>query len=165
MSKSKLIGDWERAGRILNEKMNTFHLIGDEPLQECAELYLETLKKNIDSQALKWEPLKEEYLKRKKSLGLDTRTLISTGSYLGSLRVHEVKTGGIDKKSVFVGGSKFDKHEPSGLSMSDMGAILEYGTKDGRIPARPHYRPTWQEVLPQCRNIWLKAGRDFFRWG
>lgn len=156
-----MFGDWEVVGRWLNEKHKTFTDWGDEPMIKCAELYLKTIKQGIESQSFDWPPLSKQYLKMKIKAGYGTNILINTRSYLNGIVMTEM----VKKKktrSIFVGANPNAMHEPSGLPMSYIGAIHEYGTRNGRIPARPHYRPAWQSCRHTCRNIWL---RHFRTWG
>lgn len=154
-----LYGDWDTVGRWFTEAESTFDKFGDEPMKECAELFYERLISNIESQAFSWKPLNQMYLNRKKILGLDSRTLIATSNYISGIEIKEEGSVG-GRLGVYVGPSP-DKTHVSGLSMNVIGGIHEYGTSDGRIPARPHYRPTWEEVRNDCRNIWLKHFRNF----
>lgn len=156
-----LYGDWDKVGIWLTEAEETFDKFGDVPMRECAELVHDRLISNIESQKFSWTPLTQAYLKRKSELGLDTRTLIATSNYISGIEISEdVGFGG--RVGVFVGPSPGATHI-SGLSMNVIGGIHEYGTSDGRIPARPHYRPTWEECRNECRNIWLKHFRKFGR--
>jgi hypothetical protein len=160
--KKGLFGDWEKVGRYLNEKATTFDKFGIEPMLECAELYYEALTNGIRNQEFHFAPLSEAYRSRKASRGYGSLILIATGSYIEGMKISDVEERG-DLKSVFVGADPNATHEPSGLPMSYLGAIHEYGTRDGRIPARPHYRPAWLKVRSQCRNIWLRHFREYAR--
>ena len=92
-------------------------------------------------------------------LGLDTRMLIATSNYISGIEINEsISVGG--RMATFVGPSPSVIHV-SGLPMNVVGGIHEYGSSDGRIPARPHYRPTWEEVRNECRAIWLRHYSSF----
>lgn len=154
-----LFGDWEKVGHWFSEAEKTFDEFGEEPMKECAELYMEKLVENIESQSLSFAPLTQAYLNRKIALGLDKRTLIATSNYVSSIEIRS--TGSIGgRMSMFVGPS--EGTHVSGLPMNAIAAIHEYGTSDGRIPARPHYRPTWEQTRNECRNIWLRHFRASF---
>lgn len=154
-----LYGEWDTVGRWLTEAESTFEKFGEEPMRECAELVYDRLISNIESQKFSWAPLSQAYLNRKVMLGLDTRTLIATSNYISGIEIQDsIGVGG--RLAMFVGPSPGATHV-SGLSMNVIGGIHEYGTSDGRIPARPHYRPTWEECRNECRNIWLKHFRSF----
>lgn len=157
-----LFGDWERVGRWFNEKETTYDNWGLAPMLECAEFYIDTLKKSIKGQTFDWTPLSSAYLSKKMASGYGSNILINTGSYVDGLKVTAVKKSS-KTYSVFAGASPDDIHTPSGLPMGYLGAIHEYGTRDGRIPARPHHRPTWERCRAQCRNIWLRTFRESWR--
>lgn len=163
MSDKYLYGDWDKVGRWLNAKATTIDKFGVEPLKECAELYYDNIKKCIEEQKVEWASLNEVYLQKKIALGLDERILIATGSYLDGIIIGEVTGRMKSKVSIFVGANPQAIHAPSGLPMSYLGAIHEYGTRDGRIPARPHYRPAWLMSRNDCRNIWLRHFREYMR--
>lgn len=162
-SNSSLMGGWDVVGRTFNEMQRTIDKVGDEPMKQCAEAYLEKLKSKMAGQEFPWTPLSASYVAYKKKKGLDSRMLIATGEYLEKLKVGKSK-GTSKGASLFVGADPSDIHTPSGLSMEKIAGIMEYGSSNGNIPARPHFRPTWEEMRPVCRNMWLKVGRDFCRW-
>ena len=156
-----LYGDWEKVGRWFTESEKTFNKFGDKPMKDCAELFRNRLITKIKGQNFSWQPLNEKFLQRKKMLGLDTRMLIATSNYISGIEVNESTSVG-GKIAIFVGPSPSIIHV-SGLPMNVIGGIHEYGSSDGKIPSRPHYRPTWEEVRNECRNIWLKHYRNFGR--
>jgi hypothetical protein len=159
---SQLFGDWEKAGRWLTEKKSTFKTWGDEPLKECADLYYKNLINGIQNQKFKWKKLSTVYLQRKIANGYPALILIATGSYIDGIKIHKA-TNSKNEHSMFVGADNEAIHEPSGLPMSYLGAIHEYGTRDGRIPARPHYRPAWEKTRNQARKIWLRSFNKYGR--
>lgn len=162
MAKSKLTGDWGVAGRFFKEKISTFEKVGNEPLMMCANLYASRLKENIESQSLPMAELNPQYLRYKSTHGLDTRKLIATGEYLDSIGVQIISDTKSHKRA-FVGVPNDAEHK-SGIDLKYLAEIMEYGTFDGTIQSRPHYRPTWEQVSPECRAIWLSFARSYFRW-
>lgn len=87
-----------------------------------------------------WPPLSPLYKQQKAKRGLDPRTLIARMDYLRAIKVqHQKVKGGDDQYTV--GLPQQAKHY-SGLTYNQLAAVHEYGTKDRRIPARPHWRPT-----------------------
>lgn len=157
-----LFGDWEKCGRWFTEKSKTMDKFGNAPMLECAEYFIRNLKENIENQSFSWAPLSAAYLQYKKEAGLGTLTLIETRSYLEGLKVSTVEKTSNGYR-VFAGADPDAIHDPSGLPMAYLGSIHEYGTRDGRIPARPHIRPTWERCRVECRNIWLRHFREYVR--
>lgn len=155
--------DVERIGKILTQVKNDYRLIGNRIVDSNAELFYQALVENIESQRIKWKPLNPDYKERKGLLGLDTRILIATGEYLSNIQIRRVyKTG--DEVQRHVGVDSRTKHSDSGLKMSDLAIILEYGTSDGKIPPRSHYGKTWETVLPKIRANTLATARSMFRY-
>lgn len=153
-----LFGDWEKVGHWFSQAESSFEKFGNDPMRECAELYKKTLISNIEGQSLAFAPLSQAYLARKAALGLDTRILIAKSSYIGSIEIREMGSFG-GRMAMYVGPNESTHY--SGLPMTAIASIHEYGASNG-IPARPHYRPTWEQVRSQCRNIWLKHFRASF---
>lgn len=155
------IGDISRIGRILTQSLDHIDELGEEIAQSNSEIYHKALIDNISGQKLSWKPLTPGYLAGKGILGLDTRVLIATGEYLNNIDVRKVKQGG-DKIRYHVGVDPDATHS-SGINMGFLALILEYGTSDGRIPARSHYGETWSQVRKQVRDNCLKYGRQIWR--
>jgi len=87
-----------------------------------------------------WPPLSPLYVQQKAKRGLDPRTLIARMEYLKSIRVRSTRDQKGDQ-TYTVGVPQYAKHY-SGLTFMQLAAIHEYGTRDRRVPARPHWRPT-----------------------
>lgn len=99
----------------------------------------------IRQQKYKWEPLSEEYLERKKKLGLDERILIATKAYVNK------GIGSFERKGLIFVGPKPGKHKPSGLTYQKLARIHEYGTWS--IPARPLWRPLLSAALRRSKKF------------
>ena len=128
-------------------------LLANEHNREFAKTAQKELKEVIRRQKYKWEPLTDKYLEAKKKKGLDTRILMATKDYVNKGIVVEEREG-----FIFVG-PKIGVHKPSGLTYERLAKIHEYGTKDGRIPARPLWRPVLS-VLLRRRKSYRKAYRE-----
>lgn len=161
INKYSLFGDWEKVGRWLNEKSSTYDKWGPEAMEECAKLYYKNLTEGIQNQKFDWVSLSEAYARHKQALGYPALILIATGSYLSGIKINKITDRGGNMKSIFVGADNEAIHEPSGLPMAYLGGIHEYGSRDGRIPARPHYRPAWELSRNDCKKIWLRHFRDY----
>ena len=122
-------------------------LLANTQNKKFAREAVRELKEVIRKQKYDWEPLTEGYAKYKERKGLDKRILIATGDYVKRGIVMRVSSG-----FVFVG-PKEGTHEPSGLPYEVLAKIHEYGTKDGRIPARPLYRPVLSVLLRRRRTF------------
>jgi hypothetical protein len=91
-----------------------------------------------------WPPLSPNYARHKALHGLDPRMLIATGAY-----VHSIVPRRNGPNSYTVAPSEEpltdSKGRPTGYTLTDLGAWLEFGTlnPDGtqKMPPRPHWRP------------------------
>lgn len=152
----------QRVGRILTQMKSNYKVIGNEIVDTNAEMYYDALIETIESQ--NFAPLSPEYRKRKGLLGLDTRILIATGEYMSSIRIKRVNAYGSGNVAArHVGVDEGQRHSGTNLSMGDLAIIHEYGTSDGRIPARPHYSKAWDTIYPQIRNNTLNIARKLVK--
>lgn len=91
-----------------------------------------------------WPPLSPAYARHKANHGLDPRMLIATGAYVKSI---VVRRHGMNAFSVAPSEDPLVDSEgrPTGYTLTDLGAWLEFGTvnPDGsqKMPPRPHWRP------------------------
>lgn len=154
-------GDPERLGRILKQSVENVDKIGEELAKTNAEIYYEAVMDNITGQKLSWKPLTPGYLARKGILGLDTRVLIATGEYVNNIDIRKLPDR--ESKLRFHVGVDPDATHSSGINMGLLSLILEYGTADGRIPARPHFSATWSQVLKKVRTNTLKYARQIWQ--
>lgn len=160
MASAKLIcnlNNVDRVGKILTQYKENYSKIGNEIVDSNAKIFYDKLISNIESQSISWKPLNPQYKERKGLLGLDTRVLIATGEYLSSIQIRRVYKGN-NKTQRHVGVDSRATHK-GGLKMSELAIIMEYGTSDGRIPARSHYSKTWEQVLPEIRKNTLEKAR------
>ena len=94
------------------------------------------------------EPLSEAWVKRKAREEMDGRKLIATGDYIEGIEVvkGQQRGGGV----YYMVRPENRKHEPSGIALSLIARIHEYGTDEGvvpHIPARPHWRPAVHTII------------------
>ncbi len=115
---------------------------------QIADSYKSDLVNAIRAQKYFWPPLNKRYLERKRKLGLDLRKLIATGEYLKAIRV---KMNGVSLQNLKITyevspprtrikPSKLNPNPSPKMTYERLARIHEYGK--GKIPARPHWRPT-----------------------
>ncbi|WP_340691086.1 hypothetical protein [Hydrogenobacter thermophilus] len=118
-----------------------------------AERMAEKVREIIASQLYagkQWKPLSKNYLRRKKKLGYDTRTLIASGKYFRSIGVY--RSG----DAYVVSTKPFQIHmgnpglSEGGMQMRLLAKWLEYGTS--KMPPRPHFRPAFNYVKRNIRR-------------
>ncbi len=115
-------------------------------------------------------PLSANWLGRKRALGLDLRTLISTGTYVRNIRVFHRRDRALRMRSWRVDlpptmHARTPEGRISPITLQELAAIQEYGTT--RVPARPHWRPYWmaagRRVRTSVANANLRAVRSINR--
>jgi hypothetical protein len=102
-------------------------------------------------------PLSPKYLARKIKRGLSEQILIATGTLMQNIRYHRK-----DWSGGFVGILRNVRHS-SGQSLVNIAAVHEYGTRDGRIPARPFAGPTAEKTCTQVIATYEAAIERVFR--
>jgi len=106
-------------------------------------------------QSFKRHPLKPATIERKKQRGLDTRVMIATEEYKNAIAVHRTPDG------IKVGFAEGEVHKDSGLKMTTIARIHDRGTHT--VPARPHWRPTFEEVKREKRKVARDINTDVVR--
>lgn len=66
--------------------------------------------------------------------------------------------GNIGRQPSFVkvGLPKDSMNYPDGTSLIMVGAVHEFGTRDGRVPERSYLRTTSKELTPEVKKFWRK---------
>lgn len=135
--------------RILNEQVRD---LGQGMALTLAKRLAGRVRQTIIGQTEHWPPLSQRYAAAKARRGLDPRMLIATGRYVNSIRARKSGT-----KTYVVAPSResvLDAHGiPTDLTLRDLGAIHEFGSRKRSIPPRPHWRPVWQHFLRQQDEI------------
>ena len=145
-----LYGQWKSAGVTLRNLSQNISRDADKQLREDAEYVKDKIVGHIDSQDLPWASLSPITVRIKKS----AKIYVDTGTLRDSITVRGIKSG-VRRSTVFIGANSYTVHSPSGMRMSQLMNILEYGTR--YAPPRPLIRPTWEEVRPEIENRWTKG--------
>jgi len=169
-----LTGDWHKVtdrfgniGRRLRESCG-------DAMSESIALVEKTVVKHIDDQDLPWPPLSEKYARykertrsgkwrrKRRKAGLSSprrlseKMLIATGAYRNAITSHKISPFegevGVSRQEAYSGGEK----------IANIGQIMEEGTRDGRIPARPHWEPSAEEVEGKIEKRFEKALAEAF---
>ena len=140
MFKVTLPKDLNEKMKALDELDRSLPEINDAMARNAAFYYRRKIKEKIDAQPENWEPLSKDYLKEKKRKGYDHRIWIARGILRRHLKV--VKFGHANYAVTIPPDATY----PEGVSIRKVMLINEFGTLDGRVPARPLLRPTRDEV-------------------
>jgi phage gpG-like protein len=140
MSVFKKVGDWVKANILMKKLPKHIFQASMVGLNAVGGWYAQEVQKGIISQAPGGKPFRPlspmTIAARKRKRGKpSTKALIDTADLMNSM------THKMGKKSVFIGLLRTAMHKESGLPTANLGSVHEYGTANGRIPARPFIGP------------------------
>lgn len=124
-------GNWEVAGRILRQLPTTIKSAGVYGQRRAAERLVKIVRDHINNQDLGWAP------RSSKSVEGDSRVLVSSGDYYGSIRAW--KNG----DSYFAGVPK-NSYNSKGIAIIEYALAHEYGF--GSMPERPLWEPSYRDI-------------------
>lgn len=137
---SYLYGDWEelkRRVRGLSDNNSSYK----DAVRNVGDGIAEKIRSYIESQALDFAPLQEEYLAAKVSQGGDPRILIRSGAYAESIKTVRDEERAMD---LFMFISIEGGTTETGISMQELAEYIEYGTS--RQPARLPITQSWEQM-------------------
>lgn len=139
-------GDWDAAILYFMTFPKRMDTSLERAHRQIAVMYAEDLRGAWNTQSLKakWKPLNAQYLKKKIAKRLDRRTLIASQAALKSIGVRFLQALELE-----VGVTAVKDGEPYMM-------VQEFGSRDGRIPARPLAGPVFYSNL----NRYLKVVTD-----
>lgn len=158
---SYMYGDWNKLLNYL-DNLKTANGRLKRVMKEVAHEVEERVKENIKEGRLELAPLQEYYKQRKVAKGLNEQILIATGEYVEKIQVIDVSES--NGKITFVVGvpEGITIHAEQGreIDAGYLAEILEYGTMDGRIPGRPAFNLTYEEIKDELPNKILALIED-----
>lgn len=137
--------------------------VSRELANRLASRFAGRVRAKIIDQEESWHPLSPDYLKRKLRERLSPKILVARYRYVDTIRAREIagssKLGGFE---VAPGPNPIAGGETA--TFVDLGVWHEFGTRnaDGsvRMPARPHFRPTWREFKRELKEQVVRFGGD-----
>jgi hypothetical protein len=113
----------------------------------------------------KHRALTQKWIERKAEDSLDGRKLLATGDYVRGI---EVKKGAQAAAGVYYYVRPADrKHAPSGIPLSRLARVHEFGSRKHKIPPRKHWAPAIRDVkntlVGHVKNIRAAALRTLLR--
>ena len=140
----------------LSEAGSKFQAEVEKATDRSGRLLEMTIVGHFEAQDLPWPPLDPKYLKAKVNQGYSEQILIRTGTLMQNIRYHKE-----DWTSGFVGVLR-NVLTTDGESLVNIAAVHEFGTSDGRIPARPFMAPSLEETKDEIvRNYEEAVERTF----
>jgi hypothetical protein len=155
MRAMSLTGDWGRLNGFLSGFDRKFIAAIDRATGENIKLGERTVVMHLKSQDLGWKPLTDRYRRRKRRFKrggrLSEKTLIATATYFKSITA--------EKFSPFEGavGVLRQARYQRGEKIANIAMVHEFGTKNRRIPARPLWKPSLEEITDKVLNNYDKA--------
>lgn len=103
------------------------------------DIFIKEVKRCIDTQSIKWEPLSRPYLLSKARRGLSTNIWEATSQLKNTLSVRK-STGMV----LTIGWKRSEHHKGSKIPIYKIARSLEYGTM--KIPPRPLFRVVFSKI-------------------
>lgn len=103
------------------------------------DIFIKEVKRCIDTQSIKWEPLSRPYLLSKVRRGLSTNIWEATSQLKNTLSVRK-STGMV----LTIGWKRSEHHKGSKTPIYKIARDLEYGTM--KIPPRPLFRVVFSKI-------------------
>lgn len=147
MARPTKYGDWDSLAEWRrNLKSDKWKSKFVRKLETLGRAIRDRVKGHIRDQDLEWVPLSDVTVDLK---GGSETIYVHTSSYYNKINAKVTPTSGEGMELVVTVSGK----HPSGLSMQQLAAILEYGSST--VPARPLWRPTFAELdnLPEMRDL------------
>lgn len=157
MFKIDLPKDFERKLKALESLEKELPYVKDAMARNAAFYYRRKIKEAINAQDLDWEELSPKYKAWKKRMGYDERIWIARGILRKNLKV--VRFSFANYAVTVPPGAEY----PEGIRVRNVLLIQEFGTADGRIPARPLFRPVRQQVTQRLIREVQNANRRIVR--
>ena len=148
---SNLFGDWNKVNRFMRTMNPRFVAAMSKATSDNLALAERTVVHHLRNQDLRWKRLNRDYLKRKRRLGLSEKTLIATGTYFKNIT--SVKDSPFEGA---VGVLRTAKNRKGG-SVANLAKVHEFGTRNKRIPKRPLWEPSTEEIADEALRNYDKA--------
>lgn len=134
------VGDWKKVTKLISNLQKDLESAQSISLKRFSVKAEAIAVTHISKQDLNWKSLKASTISSKIRKGYSENILVASGLYFQSI------TGYVIKDTVYVGVKRNIKTK-DGVSLTNIAEVHEFGSRSGRIPARPLWRPTMQEVL------------------
>lgn len=162
----EIIGSWKEANYLLNNP-TYFKQCMDKGIRRYSKAYKEEILKHLKNEGagLGWLPLSEDYKKFKDKYAPGEGLLRFFDVYAKSIKM--IKTDGVWGVGVPTGikNTYMESLGKGGLQVHEYAAVLEKGTNDGDVPARPLWGATFVKMggPSTLRRFVAEAFRERFR--
>lgn len=155
-------GDWEKVTKLVANLSAEMQKAREISLKRFG-LKVEGLAVgHISKQDLDWKPLKAATISAKVRKGMSENILVETSDYFQAI------TSYVKDETAYAGVKKEAKNRDGDI-IHNIAAVHEYGSRSGNIPARPLWKPSFdegikwhfQKNLPE--KIFAKRIEKYFR--
>jgi hypothetical protein len=148
MMGAKLSSDWNALIKNLDSFQNRLNVSLERANRAVATMYFHDVQGAWETSSLagQWQPLNAAYLAGKIAKSLDRRTLIASRKALESL--------GFDGTALNL---EIGVTAVSDKTNTPYMQVQEFGSSDGRIPARPLFGPVFELNLPRYVRVYGEA--------
>lgn len=141
MGSFRKIGEWERVAKMVAAIGPNMKKAQELSLRRWGLKAEGTAKKHVSAQDLGWVPLKPATISKKVAAGFSENILVETSTYFQAI------TSWVDGDMVHAGVRRGVRTKDGEVELGKVAATHEYGSEDGRIPARPLWKPTFDETM------------------
>lgn len=139
----KKTGEWGRIDKIIRNLRRNISHANQTSLKQVGLKMERIAVKHMQRQDLGWQPLKQKTLESKIRKGQSNKMLIATSEYFQAIT-------SFTKGNVAFAGVTRNAKNRKGDALVSIARVHEFGNQN--TPARPLWRPTWNETL-----MWLKT--------
>jgi len=143
----KRIGDWAKLHSLVVGLDHTIEVGYQRASKKAAKKYFDLIRQNIRNGGgkFRFEPLKQSTIDKKKKAGKPATPFMFYGYYYRAIQM-------VSKNNNYYVGIKKGSRNPktksagSSYTIAQYASVLESGSRDGKIPARPLWRKTFNEM-------------------
>lgn len=157
MFEVELPDDLTKKIQVLESLEETLPEIRETISRNAIFYFRRKVKEHIREQDLEWEELSDDWKREKEEQGYDPRIWIARGLLRRNIKV--VKRGEANYTLEIPPSPEY----PNGTAVRTVMFVLEFGSLDGTIPARPLFRPTKREVEERLVTETRKANKRILR--
>jgi len=138
-------GDWDRAANLIGNVGAEMLIARNKFLKQWGLKAERIAVTHMSKQDLNWVALAASTLAEKIRKGFSENILIRTSTYFQSITSWHIGN------TVYAGVRKEVKDDDGNI-VADIAATHEYGSRSGKIPARPLWQPTFKETQDWAAN-------------
>lgn len=158
-----LHGNWSGVIRKFDNFQSDLEETLRDTVAQSGEYVESTVLGHLKNQDLGWPPLKPAYLrhklvgKGKASRSLSEKILIATATYFNSITTY------LENFIAFIGVKRGVAREADGTDVLNLAEVHEFGAPRASIPARPLWKPSFDECQNKITKMFRTALKKLLR--